>query len=177
MTQKKATGRRGLLKRLAFLSAGAIGLGVTGASAASLPAPPSATTLRLYGRGWHVYSNTQPRGSAPGKGERFSSYGELVDGPDGEKVGDFFGTIVSMRSPFAAGPAGGASLEIHSFVMNEGTVFGLGNLLPNGEPTDTFAIVGGTGRYAGARGTYVSRQAHRGLGGDGTADFTFNLSL
>ena len=37
----------------------------------------------------------------------------------------------------------------------------------------TYAVIGGTGRFAGARGTYVARQGHREVGGDGEADFAF----
>ena len=40
----------------------------------------------------------------------------------------------------------------------------------------SYAIVGGTGRYAGASGTYTARQSLRELGGDGTAEFTLNLT-
>jgi hypothetical protein len=166
-----------MLKRLAVLTAGAVGLGATGVSAATLagqPETPTTTSFRLYGAGWQVHSNTQPRGVKPNRGDRISSYGELRSAK-GEKVGDFFGNIVSLRSPFASSPFGDASLEIHSFVLKDGSLFGLGNTVPNGQAEDTYAIVGGTGRYAGARGIYVSRQAARGLGGDGSADFTFHL--
>lgn len=178
MTQGRATARRSMLKRLAVLTAGAVGLGATGVSAAALsgsPAAPQSTSFRLYGTGWQVHSNTQPRGTKPNRGDRMSSYGELRSA-DGERIGDFFGNIVSLRSPFAAGPWGNASLEIHSFVLKDGSLFGLGNSVPNGEATDSYAIVGGTGKYAGARGIYIARQGPRGLGGDGSADFTFHLN-
>ena len=39
----------------------------------------------------------------------------------------------------------------------------------------TFAVIGGTGRYSGATGSYVARQSRRELGGDGTAEFTLTL--
>ena len=35
--------------------------------------------------------------------------------------------------------------------------------------------MGGTGRYAGARGTYVARQRRQELGGEGTAEFVLTL--
>lgn len=179
MMEQRVTARRSLLKRLAVLTAGVVGLGATGVSAATLsgtPAAPATSSFRLLGTGWQVHSNTQPRGVKPNRGDRVSSYGELR-GTDGERVGDFFGNIVSLRSPFAGGPLGNASLEIHSFVLKDGSLFGLGNSIPNGEESDTYAIVGGTGRYAGARGVYVARQGLRGLGGDGSAEFTFHLSV
>jgi hypothetical protein len=42
---------------------------------------------------------------------------------------------------------------------------------------DAFAIVGGTGEFAGARGSYVARQSLRERGGDGTAEIHMFLNL
>jgi hypothetical protein len=39
----------------------------------------------------------------------------------------------------------------------------------------TFAIVGGTGRYSGARGSYTARQSPIGRGGDGTAELIVTI--
>ena len=39
----------------------------------------------------------------------------------------------------------------------------------------SFAVLGGTGRYAGMQGTYLARQGHEELGGDGAAKFVFEL--
>ena len=39
----------------------------------------------------------------------------------------------------------------------------------------SFAIVGGTGRYAGARGSYTADQDTYGLGGRGTAALKLRL--
>ena len=36
-------------------------------------------------------------------------------------------------------------------------------------------MIGGTGRYAGATGSYVARQSLREHGGEGTAEFTLTL--
>jgi hypothetical protein len=40
-----------------------------------------------------------------------------------------------------------------------------------------FAIVGGTGAYANAKGSYAAHQRLRELGGNGTAEFDLTLSL
>ena len=52
------------------------------------------------------------------------------------------------------------------------SLFGTGTA---GQSDGAFAITGGTGRYAGVQGTYVARQQHADLGGDGTAEFVFTL--
>jgi hypothetical protein len=68
---------------------------------------------------------------------------------------------------------GVTGLEYHSFNLQKGTILGLGTGTGGGE--SMFAIVGGTGSYAGARGTYVAHQLPRELGGDGTAEFRLTL--
>ena len=52
---------------------------------------------------------------------------------------------------------------------------GSGTTLP-GVADNEFAIVGGTGRYAGARGTYLARRDPLEFGGDGTASFEIDLT-
>ena len=73
----------------------------------------------------------------------------------------------------AATLPGIGAFHLHTFDLAEGTILGIGaNRLEDG----SYAIVGGTGRYAGASGTYTARQFLRELGGDGTAEFTLNLT-
>jgi hypothetical protein len=50
----------------------------------------------------------------------------------------------------------------------------MGSVGRDGE--SVFAIVGGTGRYLGARGSYVARRLPVELGGDGSAAFTMTFS-
>lgn len=91
---------------------------------------------------------------------------------DVRRVGEFSAARFALESPFG-GTAGAASLDLHSFNLQDGTILGLGTTVADGE--SMFAITGGTGRYAGARGTYVARQNPRELGGDGTAEFRLSL--
>jgi hypothetical protein len=58
------------------------------------------------------------------------------------------------------------------FLFPAGTIVGMGTSL-HGEAT--FAVVGGTGIYADARGSYVAKQRLREQGGNGTADFNLTL--
>jgi hypothetical protein len=171
--------RRSALKRLGLVAGGIAGLFAGRealASSHSNPAvgtnPPAGETIRLEGRGWHIFSKNLERGQIPTGGDRMLVYGDLHAGGD-EKVGDFFATYFSLRRPGFAGPL--ASLEHHTFNLTDGSIMGSGTTKAGFETEDEFAIVGGTGRYAGARGTYVVRQSHQELGGDGTATIVFSL--
>jgi hypothetical protein len=79
-----------------------------------------------------------------------------------------------VNAPFGAGPLAAAFVEQHTLNLGEGTLTGMGT--SQGEES-TFAIVGGTGRYAGARGSYVARQLPLEFGGDGTAELVMTITL
>jgi len=163
----RRTSRRGVLGHGLALLAGIVGLGAAEAAAAASPAP---TVLRLHGRPFHLHAPASRAGRAPAKGERLSAYGELLDRPDGRRVGHFTAAFFALDSPFA----GAASLELHTLHLEEGAIHGLGSAETGAE--GHFAILGGTGRYAGVHGSYVARQRLRELGGDGTAEFQLTLA-
>jgi hypothetical protein len=164
--------RRSVLGRgLAFV-AGAIGVGAVRRPEAARAAVPAATELRLFGRHFHLDAPSRRPGEVPTKGDRHTGYGELLDRPSGRPVGHFSAAHFTLESPFA--PVAAASLELHTFSLREGTIHGLGLATRGAE--GHFAVLGGTGRYAGARGSYVAHQCPRELGGDGTAEFNLTLA-
>ena len=135
-----------------MLAAGALGLGAAQRADASGSVPSRVwqgtkpTELRLYGRNFHLHAPDHRAGQVPVKGERHSAYGELLDRPNGKVVGHFTAAHLTHDSPFAAGAS---SLEIHTFALKDGTIHGLGTAARGAE--GHFVILGGTGRYAGAR--------------------------
>lgn len=174
----RVASRRGVLGRGALLVAGA--LGVTAAASRAGPAevaqpaqsPARGTTeLRLFARQFHLHGPARVAGQPPAKGERTSAYGELLDRPGGKVVGHFTAAHITLDSPFAAALS---NLEIHTFHLGDGTIHGLGSATPG--QAGQFVIVGGTGRFTGASGSYLADQRHREVGGDGTADFQLKLS-
>lgn len=179
--------RRQALKRGLVLLGAAAGVGSAGKAlsatmksepgAAPAPARTTAATeqLTLHGRQWHVSSGDLRPGQLPDRGQRLLGRGELLDRPNGQKVGDFFATAFGIDSAGRAGPDGAATLELHTFNLADGSIIGTGTAKASVDADDVFAIVGGTGRYVGARGSYVARQQPLELGGDGTASFTLTL--
>jgi len=180
--------RRDALKRGLVLIGSAVGVGAAGKALTAgdtSPAPARATPARaagarteqitMHGRQWHVTSNALRPGELPNRGHRLLGQGELLDRPGGEKVGEFFATSYGIDSPARAGPDGAATLELHTFNLAGGSIIGTGTARAGLDAEDTFAIVGGTGRFVGARGSYVARQQPQEFGGDGTAEFTLTV--
>ena len=163
--------RRSILKRGAIGAASVAAVAVAAGAAASPKTAVGATstdaqTLRFVGRGWHTDTK-----SMPGKGDQFSVYGELYE-PSGERAGEFYSTNVGTDSPFQITGEGRGTFEIHTLSLAGGTIVGVGI---GGGSERSFAIVGGTGKYAGARGSYLARQDTYGLGGDGKAEILLTL--
>ena len=180
MSENTHTGqsRRGLLGRGLVLLAGAVGLGA-GAGATKLATDRNggggdvaASRIRLQGRNWVLQTPDRRQGERLVAGERGTVYGDLVDHA-GKPVGRFYGSRVAVQSTLGGPTDADGSLELHTFRLEDGTLLGIGSTIA-GE--NVFAIAGGTGRYAGSRGTYVAEQRLRELGGDGTAEFTIDLT-
>jgi len=169
---EQTTTRGGALRRLLLVAGGAVGVGVAGdrllsdthgMTAPSAPSRHEQTTLVLEGRNWrHASPSTQP-GQLPGPTDIAVPVGTFVD-----RKGKELGTFRAASLTTLAG-----AIELHTFDLSDGTILGIGSAGIHDKP---FAIVGGTGLYAGASGTYVARQSPRELGGDGTAEFTLTLA-
>ena len=167
-------GRREALRRAIVLLGGVFGLSLAKAPMA-LAAPVKVETmhparLTLFGADWRRDSASGEAGVPQASGERATVFGALLDRPGGSPVGEFQAASFFGESPLSAG--GSASIELHTFKLGDDTIFGIGNASDAG---GVFAVVGGSGRYAGARGSYVAEQSHLESGGDGTARFDFTL--
>jgi hypothetical protein len=124
-------------------------------------------TIELFGRGWHADAD-----KVPSKGDSYSVYGELLASPEGDKCGEFYAACLAIDSPFQVTGQGIGSLEIHTLVLAEGSIVAMG---AGSGVERSFAIVGGTGKYTGARGSYTANQDTYGLGGRGTAALKLKL--
>jgi hypothetical protein len=174
--RRPAPARRSLLGRGLLLAAGAIGLGWSTAGAQTTqedaptalpsddPAPPR--TLELAGRNWHLQLHGRKRGERAENGDQLATFGELHAGPDGHKVGEFYASGVYLGFPLGESSLGAATSEVHTFRFVDGTIVGMGTV---SGAESVFPIIGGTGRYAGATGSYAYSQSPYELGGDGTA--------
>lgn len=174
------TRRRALLRRAFIAIGGVAGVGVAARAGLDSPAgaPPEGTlSFRLSGQNWRMTYPARPRGVLPSPGERSATFGELIAGSAGEKVGEFYASSYQFGSPFGASAVAAAAMETHQFNLTDGTIIGVGTVPGFDESPSVHAIVGGTGRYEGASGSYVALQRAVDAGGDGTAEFEFNIIL
>lgn len=128
----------------------------------------------IYASGLRLTGPAFTRGRQPAAGERILVTADLLD-ESGEVVGQLYGEYVALGNP-GGDAASPASLETHTFAFADGTLVGRGTATRDLVSVDSFAIVGGTGRYAGATGTYTARQEPVELGGDGTAEYQITLA-
>jgi hypothetical protein len=169
-----AKNRREALKQGFALLGAAVGIGVARKSLAASPDTPSDArqSKLVHARGLRISSQDLRRGELPPAGIRMLARAEIVADASGkQKVGDFFASYFQINPPGKVAEHEPGSIEQHTFVFPEGTILGSG-VAPSGRESEgQFAIIGGTGRYLGARGSYTARQSHLEFGGNGTAIF------
>lgn len=163
-----ATTRRGALRNALGLLAGAIGFGATGPASGAIASPDRTLRLRATELSAKVHGRTYGHLARPD--DHISTHGQLVGRPGNGTIGTFAATSIVTRSPFNDHPT---TIEHHIFTLPDGILIGSGQATGG---VGTFAITGGTGRYADARGSYTAALSPRGLGGDGTASFDLTLT-
>ncbi len=128
------------------------------------------SSLELVGRNWHAVTEGREDGQGPSPGDRMTVFGEVADSA-GEKLGDFYASCFCLNAPFDESSRVAMNVEMHTIRLSDGTIHGMGTSAAGPDEEVEFAIVGGTGRFRGARGTYVAQQAPVEHGGDGSARF------
>ena len=160
------TGRRTLLQRgLALLAGGvAVATGVRTVQAEEPTAPVVDVGPQRRRHTLTLYAHKRPvagvRGGHPAHGTdaRTLASGDLLDAPGGSAVGSFYTNCFCMGTPLGPHARASSNLEFQVLELAEGTLFGICGGT-NGSAAKAHAIVGGTGRYAGASGSYVERPA------------------
>jgi len=145
-----------LLRRGLAIIGGATAIGAGSRAVRDVGAAP------VRGRSLTVYGRKRP---VAGTGtEQVLTYGELIDAPDGRAIGEFRTNCFCLPN-----------LDFHVLQFKDGTLFGLRGGYVREEPA-AGAIVGGTGRYAGASGTLVERPVEGGTRGHDLVEFIVTLA-
>jgi hypothetical protein len=100
----------------------------------------------------------------------------LLDAPDGVLVGRFCTNGFCPETPFGHAIAASPTIEFQTLALKDGTVFGMGAGALNAAAERTYAILGGTERYAGARGTYTARTTSAEPTGRSGVEFILTLT-
>lgn len=175
-----ATNRRDALRGAFALLGAAVGIGAASKDLSAAQEKPEENKqtkqLVLQARRLRISSQDLQRGELPQSGVRMLARAEIVTGSQAnQKVGEFFATYFQVNTPGKVAAHEPGSLEQHTFILPEGSIFGTGVTTSGKDGAGNFAIIGGTGRFQGARGSYVATQNHVDFGGNGTATFTLTL--
>jgi hypothetical protein len=147
------TPRRTLLQRGIALIGGALGVGAVGGEVHARAEIARSETLQLLGR------RRSPARLAPatqGAHQHAVSSGDLLDAKGGETIGSFHTNGFCLETRLGTPMPSDSNIAFQTFVLADGSLFGLGGG-PSPDGDRTCAVLGGTGRYAGAQGTYVER--------------------
>jgi len=165
------TPRRTLLQRGLALLGGALGVGAVGGEVhARTETGARALTFQLLGR-----RRTPARlaGATHGAHQHAVSSGDLLDATGNEAIGSFHTNGFCLETRLGSPMPSESNIAFQTFVLAEGSLFGLGGG-PSPDGDRTCAVLGGTGRYAGAQGTYVEHVPSRPAGRD-AVEFIFTL--
>ena len=155
MSESRTT-RRGIVAGgLALLGGLGLGAGVTSRATANETA---GRTLDLRAARLRV-GDPDARPGLPAVAARLEGEAALLDAR-GRAAGRFSSIVL---------PSGSSGVELHTFELESGTLLGMGR-------TGGYAVVGGTGAYAGASGAYSFTHRAEHLGGDGSAHFVIQLT-
>jgi hypothetical protein len=169
---KQTISRRSVLQRSLLFVAGACGLQLAPSTGRAAEVPPDGrATLTLYSPSWRARSPGQRPGKLPTRSGLLNRHGDLLDGVSGKKVGEFTATCFGSDSSFPPASSTGFNLELQTLRLQDGTLFGIGS---GSEEQKVHAILGGTGRFAGAKGSYVVRRTAQGPK-EGAVEFVINL--
>lgn len=153
------TTRKKMLGGIAALLGVGAGVGVAAGKSLERDEQSAARTLVLSTPRLRIGDPDRKPGAMIAAPSRLEGQANLHD-LDGRDAGTFTSVLF---------PAGGEHVQLHTFSLLDGTLVGMGSVAG-------FAIVGGTGSYAGARGAYVLDHRPLESGGDGSASFTFDLT-
>jgi len=118
-------------------------------------------SISVYVRDVRFTAPDAKPGSFPDLGSVRSAHGQVVDA-EGSVVGSLSGGIL---------PGSAGQISVQQFAFTDGTLIGMGS----GRLDDQeYAVVGGTGRFAGVSGSYITKLVSGDHGRD--AEFLMNLT-
>jgi hypothetical protein len=176
------TKRRTLLQRgFALLAGGAALAGGTRWAAAPAVAvaasPPAAGALTLYARKRPIAGTPSIVGPNQAADGRIVMSGDLLDSPDGNRIGSFYTNCFCVLSPFGGHTASASSLEFHVLQLQDGTLFSMGAGIDDASAPRPLAIIGGTGRFAARQGSVVELAVAAADAGDDVRQLTVTFAV
>lgn len=137
-------------------------------------AADAAAVPTLYLERFSMHTGDRGRGAQRKRGDQTILRGTLTT-EAGERYGEVFGSALTMPGPIEPDTPQTPRLEIQNFHLIDGTILGMGTAFAQVEVPNVYTIIGGSGRYAGARGGYTFDNNPSVANTDGRATITFDL--
>lgn len=137
--------------------------------AAGAPAMPT-----LYLDRYTTHTGDRARGAQRRKGDQTVMRGTLTT-EAGDRVGEIFTSAMTMPGPVEPDTPDTPRMEIQNLQLNDGAIMGMGTVFAQSDIPNTYTVVGGSGRYAGARGGYTFDDNPSVASPQGRATITFSL--
>ena len=185
MTSSKRPSRRTLLGGL-LAAAGLAGTGFAtklvpseDSGNSNLPEAKSPGGTRFVSSTYFVdqYTlHTPGRGPERHKGDQSLLRGTLLTA-DGERAGELFASAVTMPGPIDDRAGRTPRMETQNLNLNDGTIVAIGTVFAQADIPNIYTVVGGTGSYTGARGTYQFDHNPLVARPEGRAAIVLNLAI
>jgi hypothetical protein len=95
----------------------------------------------------------------------------------GERAGELFASAVTMPGPVDDRSARTPRMETQNLHLSDGIIVAMGTVFAQADIPNIYTVVGGTGRYAGARGTYQFDDNPLVARPEGRATIVLNLTI
>jgi len=162
MTERKRRSRRSLLGG-ALALAGLVGSGLAtklqladGAETEAAAQTPgdgkSVAATHLFLDRYTLHSSGS--GIERRKGDQTLLRGTLLSA-EGEKVGELFASAITMPGPVDEDSPHTPRMEMQTLQLRDGTILAMGTVFAQDNIPNIYTVIGGTGHYAGLRGTYT----------------------
>jgi len=120
-------------------------------SSSSSSADPIPT---LYLDRYSLHTGERTRGAQRVRGDQTLLRGTLTT-ERGEHVGEIYSTAFTMPGPVDDQSPRTSRMEFQNLHLADGTILGMGTAFASVDIPNIYSVIGGSGRYTGARGAYT----------------------
>lgn len=150
-----------------------------GAADSGSPAPPAGDDgdvglPTLYLDRYSMRTGDRSRGVQRERGDQTVLRGTLTT-EAGDRFGEVFASALTMPGPIDPDTPQTSRLEIQNFQLHDGTILGMGTTFAQVDVPNVYTVIGGSGRYAGARGGYTFDHNPSVAAPEGQAAIRFDL--
>jgi hypothetical protein len=130
----------------------------------------------LYLDRYSLYTGERTRGAQRVRGDQTLLRGTLKT-EAGDHVGEIYSTAFTMPGPIDHQSPRTSRMEFQNLHLADGTILGMGTTFASVDIPNIYSVIGGTGRYTGARGAYTFDHNPSVASSEGRAAIRFDVRI